>query len=31
MYDIYGVVKVEYCSYNKSEYFVPISHIISLL
>ena len=31
MYDVYGIVKVEYCSYNKGEYFVHISHIISLL
>ena len=31
MYDIYGIVKVEYYSQNKGEYFVPISHVISLL
>ena len=31
MCDIYGIVKVEYNSYNKSEYFVSISHIITLL
>ena len=30
MYDIYGIVKVEYNSYNKDEYFVSISHIITL-
>ena len=30
MYDIYAIVKVEYCSYNKGEYFVSISHVISL-
>ena len=31
MYNIYGIVKVEYYSYNKGEYFVYISHIIFLL
>ena len=31
MYDIYGIVKVEYYSYNKGEHFVSISHIVSLL
>ena len=31
MYDIYGTVKIEYYSYNKGEYFVYISHVISLL
>ena len=31
MYDIYGIVKVEYYSCNKSEYFVYIGHVISLL
>ena len=31
MYDIYGIVKVEYSSYNKSEYFVSITHIINLI
>ena len=31
MYDIYGIVKVEYYSCNKGEYIVYISHIISLL
>ena len=31
MYDIYGIVKVEYYSYKKGEYFVHISYIISLL
>ena len=30
MYDIYGVVKVEYYSCNKGEYFVYICHVISL-
>ena len=30
MYDIYGIVNVEYCSYNKGKYFVSISHVISL-
>ena len=30
MYAIYGIVKVEYGSYNKGEYFVSVSHIISL-
>ena len=29
MYDIYGIVKVEYNSYNKGEYFVSISHVIT--
>ena len=27
---IYGIVKVEYCRYNKGKYFVSVSHIISL-
>ena len=31
MYDIYGIVKVDYNSYNKGEYFVSISHIITLI
>ena len=31
MYNIYGIVKVEYYSYNKDKYFVYISNIISLL
>ena len=31
MNDIYGIVKVEYSSYKKGEYFVPISHIIILI
>ena len=31
MYDIYGIVKVEYSSYNKGDYFVSISHIIILI
>ena len=30
MYDTYGIVKVEKYSYNKGEYFVSISHVISL-
>ena len=29
MYDIYGIVKVEFYSCNKGEYFVHISHINS--
>ena len=31
MYDIYGIVKVEYNSYNKGEYFVSISYVITLI
>ena len=31
MYDIYGIVKVEYSSYNEGEYFVSISHVINLI
>ena len=31
MYDIYGIVKVEYHSCNKGEYFVYIGHIITFL
>ena len=31
MYDIYGIVKVEQYSYNKGEYFVSISHVITLM
>ena len=31
MYDIYGIVKVEYYSRYKGEYFVYISHIAFLL
>ena len=31
MYDICGIVKVEYSSYNKGEYFVSISHVITLI
>ena len=31
MYDIYGIVKVEYSDYNKGEYFVYISHAITLI
>ena len=30
MYDICGIVRVEKYIYNKGEYFVSISHIISL-
>ena len=30
MYDIYGIVKVEYCSCNKGEYFISIDCIIIL-
>ena len=29
MYDIYGIVKIEYNSHNKGECFVSISHIIT--
>ena len=28
---IYGIVKVEYNSCNKGEYFVSISHVITLI
>ena len=31
MYDIYGIVKVEYNSCNKGEYFVSISHVTLIL
>ena len=31
MYDIYGIVKVEYCSYNKGECFVSIGRVIILI
>ena len=31
MYDICGIVRIEKYSYNKGEYFVSISHIISLI
>ena len=31
MYDIYGVVKAEYNSCNKGEYFVSVSHVITLI
>ena len=31
MYGIYGIVKVEYRSYNKGEYIVSVSHIITLI
>ena len=31
MYEIYGIVKVEYCSCNKGEYFVSISQVIALI
>ena len=31
MYDIYGIVKVEDNSCNKGEYFVCISHVITLI
>ena len=31
MYDIYGIVKVEYGNYNKGEYFVSVSHIFTLI
>ena len=31
MYDIHGIVNVEYCSYNKGEYFVSIGHVIILM
>ena len=30
LYDIYGIVKVVYYSYNKGECFISISHIIFL-
>ena len=28
---VYGIVKVEYSSYNKGEYFVSISQVITLI
>ena len=31
MYDIYGIVKVDYYSCNKGEYFVSTSHVITLI
>ena len=31
MCGIYGIVKAEYNSYNKGEYFVSISHVITLI
>ena len=31
MCDICGILKVEYSSYNKGEYIVSISHIITLI
>ena len=31
MYDVYGIVKIEKCSYNKDEYFESISHFIFLI
>ena len=31
LYDIYGIVKVEYSNYNKGECFVPVSHIFTLI
>ena len=31
MYDIYGIVKVDYYSCNKCEYFVSISDVIILI
>ena len=31
LYDIYGIVKVEQYSRNKGEYFVSVSHVISLI
>ena len=31
MYNIYGIVKVENYSCNKGEYFVSVSHIITLI
>ena len=31
MNDVYGIVRIEKYSYNKGEYFVSISHIISLI
>ena len=31
MYEINGIVKIEYSSYNKGEYFVSISHVIILI
>ena len=30
MCDIYGIVRIEKYSYNKGEYLVSISHVISL-
>ena len=30
MYGVYGIVKVEYNSCNKGEYFVHVSHVASL-
>ena len=29
MHDIYGIVKVEYNSHNKDEYFVSVCHVIT--
>ena len=31
MCDSYGIVKVDYYSCNKGEYFVSISHVITLI
>ena len=31
MYNIYGIVKVDYYSCNKGEYLVSISHVITLI
>ena len=31
MYDIYGIVKVEYSSCNKGEHFVSINYVITLI
>ena len=31
MYDIYGIVMVEYSSCNKGEYFASIGHVVILM
>ena len=31
MYNIYGIVKVEYYSYNIGEHLVSVSHVITLI
>ena len=31
MHDICDIVKVEYCSCNKGEYIVSVSHVITLI